>query len=48
MTLERRIQLVELRPGDGARLEEMFLQLTQRTQRDQRPTADALSLGGQS
>lgn len=48
VALERRIQLVELRPGDGARLEEMFLQLTQRTQRDQRPTADALSLGGQS
>ena len=29
------VPLVELRGGDGARLEEMFLQLTQQTQRDQ-------------
>ncbi|WAC56191.1 ABC transporter ATP-binding protein [Gordonia sp. SL306] len=29
------IVLVELRPGDGAQLEEMFLQLTQQTQREQ-------------
>lgn len=48
VALERRVQLIELRPGDGARLEEMFLQLTQRTQRDQRPASDALSLGAQS
>ena len=35
IALRRGIQLVELRPGDGARLEEMFLQLTQQTQREQ-------------
>ncbi|AZG48689.1 ABC transporter ATP-binding protein [Gordonia insulae] len=29
------IALIELRPGDGAQLEEMFLQLTQQTQREQ-------------
>ena len=31
----RSIPLVELRPGDGAQLEDMFLQLTQQTQREQ-------------
>ncbi|WP_448221626.1 ABC transporter ATP-binding protein [Gordonia iterans] len=35
VALSRQIGLIELRPGDGARLEEMFLQLTQRTQREQ-------------
>ncbi|GAA1480845.1 ATP-binding cassette domain-containing protein [Gordonia sinesedis] len=33
----RAIPLVELRPGDGAQLEDMFLQLTQQTQREQIP-----------
>ncbi|MDF0530756.1 ABC transporter ATP-binding protein [Tsukamurella sp. 8F] len=35
IAFEARIQLVELRAGDGARLEEIFLQLTQQTQREQ-------------
>ncbi|WP_186290534.1 ABC transporter ATP-binding protein [Gordonia zhaorongruii] len=35
IALDARVHLVELRGGDGARLEEMFLQLTQKTQRDQ-------------
>ncbi|MFW0791429.1 ABC transporter ATP-binding protein [Gordonia sp. CPCC 205333] len=35
IAFDSRIPLVELRPGDGARLEEMFLQLTQQTQREQ-------------
>ena len=32
------ITLVELRPADGAGLEELFLQLTAETQRDDNPT----------
>lgn len=40
------IALVELRPGDGAQLEEMFLQLTQQTQREAVPGAgSAVSQG---
>ncbi len=34
VALDRQIGLIELRAGDGARLEEMFLQLTQQTQRE--------------
>ncbi|MCF8571501.1 ATP-binding cassette domain-containing protein [Gordonia sp. HY002] len=35
IALDARVHLVELRGGDGARLEEMFLQLTQQNQREQ-------------
>ncbi|MGZ8718156.1 MAG: ATP-binding cassette domain-containing protein, partial [Aeromicrobium sp.] len=35
ITAEARIALIELRPADGAGLEEMFLELTAETQRDE-------------
>lgn len=35
IALNAGVALIELRQGDGARLEEMFLQLTQQTQREQ-------------
>ncbi|MCF8590119.1 ATP-binding cassette domain-containing protein [Gordonia sp. HY285] len=35
IALDAQVHLVELRGGDGARLEEMFLQLTQQNQREQ-------------
>ncbi|QRY61252.1 ATP-binding cassette domain-containing protein [Gordonia sp. PDNC005] len=38
IALDAGVHLVELRGGDGARLEEMFLQLTQQTQREQPST----------
>jgi ABC-2 type transport system ATP-binding protein len=37
------ITLVELRPADGAGLEELFLQLTADTQRDDTPTPEGAS-----
>ncbi|MXP20780.1 ATP-binding cassette domain-containing protein [Gordonia sp. HNM0687] len=47
IALRQQIPLVELRVGDGAQLEEMFLQLTQQTQRESVPTfRDATALQG--
>ncbi|GAB91685.1 ABC transporter ATP-binding protein [Gordonia rhizosphera] len=47
IALRQQIPLVELRVGDGAQLEEMFLQLTQQTQRESVPTfRDATVLQG--
>ena len=40
------IALIELRTGDGAQLEEMFLQLTQQTQRETVPVVGAATLQG--
>ncbi len=39
------VALTELRPADGAGLEEMFLALTAETQRDQRPAAQSIMEG---
>ena len=38
IALEAGVALTELRAGDGAGLEEMFLELTAETQRETRPT----------